>query len=336
MRSFVLLTLALGAALLPGAHAAPSVATPSPRVVQGTTQQDGENARPGQTFTIGKQNPLNFTLRSAEYSTGRVVIGNTVYFPAASEKLLILHYTVHNPQPKEQRYYWADVNFTAVDAQDRNHNFVQAVAREGTSEPLELKLKPAQKVEVMTVIRVPAAGPVPKLIVQRSGDEQVLRYDLRGEVRKLSAPFADPADASGTSALPLPRTAAGTLVPLGALDVRLEDVHFSSETLGGRVPSAGHRYLVATFTLKNPLPNDARYSWSSLTPNLKDAEGEKVAYNQQMLKATHDEAASGTLSSGEEVKVRYAFELPLDVAADTLSVSDSSGRGYTYDVTSAR
>ena len=176
MRPFVLLTLALGAALFSGAaQAAPSV-------------------------PIGEQSPLDFTLRSAEYSTGRVVIGNAVYFPAASEKLLILHATVHSPQQQEQRHSWADVKFTSVDAQDRNHDFVQTVAREGTSEPLEVKLRPAQKVEVMTVIRVPAAGPVSKLSVQHSGDGRVLGHDLRGEVEKLSAASADPGEASGEEA----------------------------------------------------------------------------------------------------------------------------------------
>ncbi|MVN86461.1 hypothetical protein GO986_06750 [Deinococcus sp. HMF7620] len=323
----------LAALTLGGAGQAQTTTAP-PRVVLGTTQQDGVAAKLGETFTLGKASPLNFTLLSADYSVGRVVIGNTVYFPKVGEKLLVLHYTVHNPQSRDVRYYWPDLTFTAVDAQDRNYPFAQAVAREGTSERLELNLKPAQKVQVMTVIRVPAAGVVPKLMVAR--EAALLRYDLRGQVRKLAAGLADPADASGATPLAQLPATMNAFRSLERFDVRLDDVQFTNDVLGGKAPPAGQRYLSATFTLRSMEPRGSRYAWSDFKPILKDADGERVEYNQMLLKASRDEKAVGTLEAGEEVRVRFYFALPANVNGQSLSLTDGAGRPLLFDISSAR
>ncbi len=320
------LTLALTLSF--GALAAAPVAIP--RVVLGTTQMDGVAAHLGETFTLGQQSPLNFTLTRAEYSLGRVVLGNTVYFPKAGEKLLALHFTVHNPQKRDVRYYWADLNFTAVDAQDRNHVFAQAVVRDGTTERLEINLKPAQKVQVMTVIRVPAAGVVPKLLVQR--ESALLRYDLRGQVTRLPAALADPTDPDGATAATQIRSTPGSFVPLEAFDVRLDEAKWTEEVLNGKAPRAGRRFLVAVFTVKNPLASGQSYAWSDFKPTLRDADGERVEYNGVMLKASRDEHAGGRLPGGEETRVRFFFELPANVGVDSLSITDSAGRLYGYDL----
>lgn len=319
---------------LAGAAAAPASAPT--RVVQGTTQLGGVAAKLGQTFTLGRQSPLNFTLLGAEYSVDRVVIGKAVYFPRVGEKLLILRFAVHNPQKAEVRYYWPDLRFTAFDAQDRGFPDVQAVARNGTSESLEVRLKPAEKLNVMTVIRVPAAGVVPKLMVQRDGGGEVLRYDLRGQVTPLAKGIADPADGSGATPLAQVPTALNTFRPLERFDVRLDEVKFTGEALGGKAPPAGQRYLSAVFTIRNMEPGGGRYAWSDFQPVLKDADGERVEYNQRMLKASRDERAGGTLAAGEEARVRFFFVLPANVNAQSVSLTDSSGRALVYDVSGVR
>jgi hypothetical protein len=129
-----------------------------------------------------------------------VNIDTSVYAPSAEEKLLVLRYTIHNPNKTERRYYWSTVGFTAVDAMNQNREFVQNAGSRETGEALNVNLKPAQKVEAYTVIKVPAKGVVPKLIVKpESGG--VIRYDLRGVAKPLTAPFADPADKTGATAL---------------------------------------------------------------------------------------------------------------------------------------
>lgn len=63
-----------------------------------------------------------------------------------------------------------------MDKKDVNHEYIQAVTREGTTEPVSVSLKPAQKLPVQAAILVPAEGVVPKLIVQREEGAPVVRY----------------------------------------------------------------------------------------------------------------------------------------------------------------
>ncbi len=138
-------------------------------VVLGTTQLPGDFGKIGQTYTMGGSYPLNFTLQSVRYTAERFTVQNNTYVPADDQKLMILRYTVHNPMPREQRYYWADLKFTAVDAIDTNHEFITAVRRAGVKEQsFSQQLKPAQKVEIEAAILVPANGEIPKLIVQHA------------------------------------------------------------------------------------------------------------------------------------------------------------------------
>ncbi|WP_027482398.1 hypothetical protein [Deinococcus pimensis] len=324
-------------AFLSHATAASTVATPKPKgtpVVQGTTQLDGQNARLGQTFTIGKTSPLNFTLLSATYSVGRFEVDNSVWSPKADEKLLVLRFTVQNPQKRDVGYYWGDVKFTAVDAQDRNYEGATAIARPGTTASLQVTLKPAQKVEVTTVVVVPAAGPVPKLIVRRNGESAVLRYALSGQVTPLVSPFADPADASGATASQRVPVTPGTYVPLEQYDVRLDEVRVTSDAIQGKTPAAGYKFLSAVFTLRNPLTRPVNYYWGNFDVSLLDADGDMIKYNQTLLKASKDEVSSGAIGKGEMVRVRFYFEVADGAPGERLLLSDRRGRTYAFDVRS--
>ncbi|PNA17263.1 hypothetical protein C1X78_26055, partial [Pseudomonas sp. MPR-R1B] len=70
-------------------------------IVLGTQQLPGEFGKFGTTYTIGKQNPLNFTLVSATYRADRFIgadfTGNRfAWVPDASQKLLVIEYSVQN------------------------------------------------------------------------------------------------------------------------------------------------------------------------------------------------------------------------------------------------
>lgn len=308
--------------------------------VQGTAQLAGGDGVLGKTYTLGQgEEGLNFTLKSVEYGVARATVGNSVYVPEADEKMLILHYTVQNPQKTEKRFSYGSFKFTAVDAKDINHKFDNYVARAGTSENLNVTLKPAQKIDVVASMTVPAAGPIPKLIVAPSGNGPVLRYDLRGKATALKAPFADPADTSGATALTTVPAQGGTYYPLGLFDLKLDSVAYTKDKIGGKTPAAGKRFLVATFSLKNgtgPTTDEKRWSYGSFKFELKDADGEKVKYGDYLYKATRDETASGGLKSGEEGRFRVFFELPEDVAGATVSVSEGESRTYAFDVSGAK
>ncbi len=305
--------------------------------VAGTAQLAGGEGELGKTYTLGKNNPINFTLRSAEYTVSRVTVGSHVYAPNAGEKLLVLHYTVQNPTKREQGIDYSSFKFTAVDAKDVNQLFNNYIAREGSSEIYQAQLKPAQKIDLIAAWAVPAAGPIPKLIVERESGAPVLRYDLRGKAKPLVAPFADPADSSGATALQEVSAAAGTYYPLKTFDMRLESVSFSSDPIDKKAPAEGKRYLVATLSIKNasgPTAREAGYSYSNFKFDLKDADGEKTNFNGYLMKAGRDEHADGSLKPGEEYKFRVYFELPQNLSGQTLYASEGDSRTYAFDISS--
>jgi hypothetical protein len=216
------------------------------REVLGTEQLQGYEGSFGETFTLGKQMPLNFTLRKAEYSVSRANIGGTAYFPKGDEKLLVLRYTVQNPQKQPFNYSTSYLTFKAVDANGVTRNYVGDIAREVTGEPLRLTLNPGQKVDGYTVIKVAAYGEVPKLIVGHGYETTtpIIRYDLRDRVAKLAAPFADPEDAKGATRRKMVPAKAGEFYPvIDDCDARLDSVAYTTDSLQGRTPKKGRPFL---------------------------------------------------------------------------------------------
>jgi hypothetical protein len=320
---------------------APAAKPTSGPIVLGTTQLPGDFGLLGTTYTIGKSAPINFTLKSAEYSVTPFRIGNNTWVPKANEKLLVLHYTIHNPMPREQGYTWSDLRFTAVDAADTNHDFIQVVAREGTYQPLAIRLKPAQKIDVWAAILVPAAGVTPKLIVERERNAPVIRYDLHGKVKPLAEPIADPADREGATARKEVPAQAGVYCPLGVFGVRLDEVAYTDQPLAHRSLGKDKRYVTTVFTIRNESQADTTYTWSDFLPELKDADGERVRYPQALLKASRDETADGTLAPGEEARVRFFFPLPKEVDGKTLNLAEGkkidarTARVFAFDLSTA-
>jgi hypothetical protein len=320
--------------------AKPAVAKPAVKPLAkplGMVPMSGVEGKLGQTYTLDKNSPLNFTLNSAEYTVQRVNFGDNTVFPKQDEKLLLLHFTIHNPQKTERQYYWGTVDFTAVDAMNQNREFTQYVGAKQTGDRLNMALKPAQKVEAYTVIKVPAKGVIPKLIVKPTNEGGVIRYDLRNVVKPLPAPFADPKDSSGATALQEVPGQADTYYPLANLDIKLLSTAYV-DTLGDEITKEEkEKFFVATVMLRNGTGGDANYYWGTFTAELVDADGEKVRWPQVLLKGSRNEKASGTLKAGEEYKARLYFVLPKDVNAKTLTLTDNEeSHVYSFDVSNTQ
>ncbi|THF84302.1 DUF4352 domain-containing protein [Deinococcus sp. KSM4-11] len=309
--------------------------TLGPAGATGNGQLAGGSGVVGQPYALANSDvsPLNFTLRGAEFVATRVNIGQESTVPAADQKLLVLHYSVQNAGKTESRFSWSSVKFTVVDDQNANRQNVEAVGREGSSDAVDLRLKPAQKVDVYTVIPLPAANGAPKLIVQ-GGDQKVLRYDLHGVVKAMAAPYADPQNPLAVRAS-VPAKAS-SYVQVGALDLRLDRLALSDAAIGGTKPSDGHRFLIATFSVRNGSPTEQRLSYNNLQPTLRLASGDKVTWNQTVLKAGSDESLDVRLQPGEEAKARLYFEVPTSDPVTTLSVVQDTSRPVEFDVSGAK
>jgi hypothetical protein len=308
--------------------------------VQGTTQLAGGEGALAKTYSLGKtDNALNFTLNSLEYSLVPVTMGTNVYAPKSDEKLLVLHYTVQNPQKREMGVASSAFKFTVVDDKDVNHVFNNYIAREATNEIYNTNLKPAQKVDLYAALTVPGAGQVPKLIVERKDGSPVVRFDLRGKVKPLVAPFADPADQTGASALAEIPAQPGEFYPMLNLGVKLESVDFSKDKIDGRLPAEGKRYLVATFTIKSIVGATVQpigFNAGRFKIELRDVEGDRQTFNGYLIKVSRDEHAQGTLKSGEEYRFRAYFTLPDDLAPQSLSISERESHVYVFDLSNTK
>jgi hypothetical protein len=291
---------------------------------QGTGQMAGEWAEMGKEYSLGKGDPMNFALRSAEFVASRVRIGEQAFFPKADEKLLVLHYTAHNPQQTERDVDWDTFNFTVVDATNANREYSQNVGQEANSLSLgSMSLKPAQKVDLYTFIVVAAGGEIPKLIVKR-GDGPVLRYDLRGKVKALPAPFADPSDSTGATALKEVPAQMGTYVPTGLFDVKVESAAYTDATYADHEPEEGTRHLLVTVAIKNQTGESQTVNWDTFRPRVVTAGGETIPYNENLLHATRDEALSSELAAGQEIRGRFFFQVRKDDLAAKLILQEGS------------
>jgi hypothetical protein len=304
--------------------------------VQGTTQMAGEWAEIGKEYTLGVEDPMNFELRSVEFVASRVIVGEDIFAPKADEKMLVIHYTIHNPQSEERNASWNTFNFTVVDATNQNAEFSQYVGQEDNSLEIgSINLKPAQEIKVYTFFIVPAKGVIPKLIVKRP-DGLVLRYDLKDKVTPLPAPYADPSDSTGATALKEVPWPIGSYCPIGKFDIKFDSAMYTDETYVEYSPEEGTHHLLLNVTIKNPSSQTQTVYWSTFNPGIKTAGGETIAYNQYLLHAKRDEVLEAELEPGQEVRGRFFFQVYKDDPAAKLLVregpDDDNGRLYSFDV----
>jgi hypothetical protein len=331
---------ALGAtATLSGGKLIVSSSSATP-YTQGTVQQVGGVGLIGKSYTIGREKPLNFALRGAEFQIARVVIGNEIYAPKNNEKLLLLRATVQNPQKVEANLSNYQLKFTAVDAKDVNHPYGNYVAREGSTDELNIYLKPAQKIDVVIPIIVPASGTVPKLIVaSEESAAPVLRYDLSKSIKGLPTPYAAPKDPY--SAPPSVAAQLGTYYPAKEFDFKLEGVAYSTEALESETLEANERYLMATFVARNPINNDQKRYLLGLINDLEfsaaDADNNVTKELGEAYKVGRSERIKDypQLVYNAESKFRIGFKVPKDLKLKSINVSGAL-RDFAFDISSAK
>lgn len=312
------------------ALAKPSSTKPVTRPVKGTTQLPGDNGQPGTTYTMGREGPVNFTLTGAEYRVQRVNIGELMYAPGVEEKLLVLHYTVHNPNPEATHYRFDTLNFMAVDSNSINHEYVQAVGKEGTTEALDMHLRPGQKVAAYTVLKVPAKGRVIKLMVSHYSGGAVLRFPEPKFIGALAAPYGDNDGLDARAEVTAER---GQYYPLLGWDVRLDDLSLSMESPTPEVEKEeNQQFAIATITLRNNSVDDIRLHPDLFNFTLVTSDDEKVEYNRYLLKKGRGESADANLKPGEQYTARIFFQIASDLKPKALLASEPESRSYLFNL----
>ncbi|MHB8997135.1 MAG: DUF4352 domain-containing protein [Armatimonadota bacterium] len=314
--------------------AAAGAGAPANAANWGTPQLPGDSGLLGQVYKLRTGNPFYFRLNSAEYIVSQLRVGKAAVIPEADEKLLVLHFSVQNPQNTEQLFRFDTLKFTAVDAMNVNHEGKGWVGDEQTKGDLNIRLKPAQRVEGYACIVVPAAGSIPKLMVMSplANDGPVLRYDLRDQVTPLPAPLADPADATGATALETVPAELNTPYSLRNFDVTVEKTETVTTALNAAAPKNGETFFVVTMSCKNKTGNDAVLRFDTFASTLTDVDGQQLKSGRDLLAATANNSFNQRAAPGADARVRLYFIVPKDAKLKTLALKEANSRTYQYDV----
>lgn len=310
---------------------APAPATPPATNLAnwGVPQLPGENGQFGAVYKMGKEGQMYyFRLNSAEYTTSQVTIGDRLFWPKADEKLLLLRFSVQNPNKVDTFVRYDFMKMMVVDAMNVNHEGTNGWGDAENKQDVAITLKPSQRIDCYTFIRVPAKGIIPKLIVQK--DPSLLRYDLHDVVKTLEAPVVDPNDAAKATALEEVPALTGVSYPCGAFNITVQKFETVKDALVS-APKNGGTFLVATLLIKNMDPKDRLLRADFLKPELLSADGEVLRYGG-MLFATANRPVAQDLKAGQEMAVRLFFEVPKGVTPKTVTIKEYQSRGYRYDI----
>ncbi|MHB0999851.1 MAG: DUF4352 domain-containing protein [Armatimonadota bacterium] len=274
---------------------------------------------------------LVFTLKSAEFTASRVYFSDTIVNPGKSEKMLVLHFSIQNPTKSEYIINWATCRFTAVDSSDNNRESVGHIGQDKNKEKLDMSLKPAQKVDCYTCIKLPGDCLAPKLIVRPSEDLAVLRYDLHGKVKALEPMFADPNDKTGATAVSDVKANKGQLCPGMMFDFTYDNIKFVSGPYADREPEEGYGWAVIEATIKNQSKDQQFINWATITPSLKGKSG-TIDFST-FASAEGTGSFDTTLDPGESVGVQYCFQVRNNAELRTFMLEEGEdARRYVWDL----
>lgn len=298
--------------------------------VKGTVQMAGDNGKMNIAYTLGKIDPINITLTGVRYSVSREIVGQGAIAPNKDEKLLVIDFVAHNPNPKTINFGGGEVKITGVDQESVNRVSNGSFTRAKTGEVFYAELKPAQKVELRTVIVVPANGTVPKLIFEHRSGGKVLRYDIKDALKPIPSIYADPKDETGMTVADTWKCAPDTYFPMPMFDIKYmpSTVTKHGTRFGPNTTSTGKTFVSAKMMLKGQCPTPAVIN--KLEGEFTDENGEKY----QVLKIAQvstDDWVTRQLELDAEYAVRIAAIVPENVKLKTLVLRDRSmGISRTY------
>ena len=268
-------------------------------------------------------------LTGASFATRLATVDNT-YLAEKGKKLLILNFTVQNPGKVDLGYDWSSIAFSVVGAGTDNFEYENAVFNPEKLSGVNVELKPAQKIPLIAFIQVPANDPIPKLIA-KSENAPVVRYDLKGKVKKYTGPYAS---ADGVTVLENGVGKLGEKAEAGLFDISVDKVEEASGPLGNIEAPEGRKLVVVSVTYTNPTKQDQALDWGAYEGAMVDANDESFEWVNDLLRGVGNEPLNTTLKPGQTVKGRMVFFASKDATPAKLTLSYGGGnRSLVYKLT---
>jgi hypothetical protein len=295
----------------------------------GTTQMPGDNCKIGVAYTLGKDDALNVTLTGAEYKVTRVKCGDEWVWPTEEYKLLVIHYTIHNPLPRQQTV-GNNVGWTAVTANGENTDERQCYLEENSAAVYQT-LKPAQKIAVYLVFQVAAKADVQKLIMANALNPGTLvgRYDMRGKIKRIDPPYVDASDPSGIMPLQTFQGVMNTTYQIGGADVSVEKVEIGPDTIDSveHFPvQQGSRYVLISLKVTNVFHDGVKWA------QLKDTDGVEYTPSGTVLRASSLLSGADAPEPGATITQRRVYVVPSGVTLKSVLLTPSDSRPLSVDL----
>ena len=306
--------------------------------IQPALPMPGQWADLNKPYYLGEGKQIVFTLTNAAFSCDRLYFSDDIVTASGEEKLLVLKFTLQNPKKDVQSVNWATVRFTVVDSEDNNREGTDYVGQALNKQKLDMSLKPAQKVECYTCVKIPNDCSAPKLIVRPYDEFAVLRYDLHGKVTPLQPPFMDPADTTGQTALAVVPGEKGKLYPGTNFDFGFDEIKFVGGTYADTEPEEGYGWAILAVTIKNMAKEKMYMNWATLTPTLKGKSG-VISFGDGGVFANADgeAGAESEMEPGDSVGVQYCFPVKNGAVLNSFGLQEGDdGRRYQWDLGGVR
>jgi hypothetical protein len=316
---------------------APVVPSTAPSV-QGTAQQNGGDGVLGQTYTLckGTDSAINYSITKLEYSIGNYLYdgGDKDDLLGSDKKALIISATVQNPINAEQYVSGSKIRFSGVDSKNQNVEGDSYWYEQGTMRGISINLRPGQKVNIYTRIVMDSDVSLPKLIVDDCNNA-VWRYDLRGKVTPIPAPFADPNVPDGSSALNFFAAQYGVYYP-GRTNFKLDRVEYSTAPwFDGSTAPEGGRWMILYFTVKNTTKAPiAIYGVGGLS--FLDQDGISSRISDWSYFASRDSAFSLELQPNQELALRALIEVEKGIQPKKLRFAWHNSRTAEIDISNIK
>jgi hypothetical protein len=312
----------------------------------------GANGKFGVTYTLTDNNGLliNYTILSAAYKIEPFWLNkNDADAPNSTQKVLEIHYKIKNPQSTDAYYNGADY-IQVIDPLNETLRTHDGDGRDIiTGNQADETLKPGQGIDdIVTYALVPAAGPESKLILTlgRAGvNEKILRFPLGTApniVKPLTAPYADPADATGFSAATEIPATYETKYVSGFYNLTVSLPVLVTGALGNNTPDDGKKFMPVLVTLTN-ITQGQEYCNGELQTVVTDTDGDSLKPITDPLKPLHDDAWEGRmLDPGDTTSYRLVFEIPSDATLQKMKIAtwiDNSGdasQSFVYDLSGVK
>lgn len=285
------------------------------------------NSQLGGAYPIDElENTLTFSLESVAVASRFAAAGKNIV-AGPGKRLLILTSTLTNIQT---HVYPLGGDCVVVNAfsetAERSVSTSDSFILPGlTSFPANLK--PGEKLRLVTVVQIHAAGPIKRVAVFR-GARGTRRawYDVQKDLGTMQSAFSD-----GTNLHERAQVKAGQVFDLGAFDMVVESAG-PVASAGAYQSSSSTQVYAVTMKVTNTLRAPEKFGWQYANPTLVDTAGKELSWSRDLIDSASGKSFGPELLPGQPYVLQYAFSAERGRVLKEFTLAMTAGRTIVVDL----